>query len=226
MRIPLSKRTLPSYSKSVEMFNMISHIVGGVFAIVALVLCVAMAVYRGDMWGVVSASIYGSTMIILYTMSSFYHGLTAPIAKRVFQIIDHCSIFLLIAGSYTPLTLIALRPVYPVLAWTILGVIWGAAALGIVLNSIDLKKFAVFSMICYIAMGWCVLIALKPLMETIERGGLVLLLAGGVAYTVGAVLYAIGKRKYPFMHAVFHIFVLLGSILHFFCILIYVIPVR
>lgn len=223
-RTKLADRVLPNYSRTEELFNTISHVVGGLLAIAALVLCILMGVMQGDGWGVTSGAIYGSTMIILYTASSLYHGLRAPIPKRVFQIIDHCSIFLLIAGTYTPLTLAALRPQYPGVAWTVFGIIWGSAALGIVLNAIDLKRFSKFSMICYLAMGWCIVIAIRPLLAVMAMPGIVLLFSGGVAYTIGAVLYNLGKKKYPFMHAVFHLFVLVGSILHFFCILLYCIP--
>ena len=224
-RTPLRERLLPHYTKGEESFHTVSHIVGGGFAIVALILCILMSVFRGDVWGIVAASIYGGTMVVLYTMSSIYHGLNASTAKRVFQIIDHCAIFLLIAGTYTPLTLCALRPEYPALAWWVFGIVWGIAVLGIVLNAIDLRKFAVFSMICYLAMGWCLMLMLKPVIATVSLPGLWLMLAGGIAYTVGAVLYGLGIKRLKYMHAVFHLFVILGSVFHFFAILFYVLPV-
>ena len=223
-RTPLLERTLPPYTKGEELFNSISHIVGGAFAIAALALSVIMAALRGNAWGVVSASIYGATMVVLYTMSSIYHGLTAPVAKRVFQVIDHCAVFLLIAGTYTPLTLCALRPQYPVLAWWVFGIVWGIAALGITLNAIDLKKYAAFSMVCYLAMGWCLILVIKPVLATVALPGLLFFLAGGVSYTIGAALYGLGKKRLKYMHSVFHLFVVLGSILHFFGILFYVLP--
>ena len=161
-------------------------------------------------------------MIILYTMSSIYHGLKPErTAKKVFQILDHCSIFLLIAGSYTPFALCTIREVDVATGWTIFGVIWGLAILGIILNSIDIKKFKVFSMICYLLMGWCIIIKANLLPEALGMNGLVLLVSGGVAYTVGAVLYGLGK-KHKWMHSIFHLFILLGSLLQFFCILLYV----
>lgn len=224
-RTRLQDRRLPDYTRGEELFNMVSHIVGGALAIAALVLCVVFAALYGDAWSVASGAIYGFTMILLYTMSSLYHGLRPRKAKLVFQVIDHCSIFLLIAGTYTPLTLCVLRPHYPALAWTIFGIVWGFALLGIVLNAIDLKKFEKFSMICYIATGWCIIIAIRPLFAIISGPGVALLLSGGVAYTVGAVLYGIGKKK-RYMHSIFHLFVLAGSILHFFCVLLYAMPVR
>lgn len=224
-RIRLADRTLPDYTKGEEVFNTVSHIVGGAFAIAALVLCVVMAAMNGTGWGVVSGTIYGSTMILLYTMSSIYHGLRPVMAKKVFQIIDHCSIFLLIAGTYTPITLVSLRPTHPVAAWTIFGIVWSCAAIGIVFNAIDLSGFKVFSMICYLGMGWCIVFAFRMTAQALTLPGTVLLFAGGFFYTLGAVLYGLGK-KHRYMHSVFHLFVLAGSILHFFMILLYVLPVR
>lgn len=202
---------------------MVSHIVGGAFAVSALVLCVVIAAINRHVWGVVSGAVYGGTMILLYTMSSIYHGLIPKTAKKVFQIIDHCAIFLLIAGTYTPMTLCLLRPGYPFIAWLVFGCVWGLAALGIVLNAIDLHSFRVFSMICYIGMGWFIIVATRPLLSVLPGPGLALLFAGGAAYTLGAVLYGLGKRL-RYMHSVFHLFVLAGSILHFFCILLYAMP--
>ena len=221
-RIKLKDRVLPKYTKGEEIFNMTSHIVGGALGIVATVLCIVFAAIHGNVYGVVSGAIYGITMIILYTMSSIYHGLKPErTAKKVFQILDHCSIFLLIAGSYTPFALCTIREVDVAIGWTIFGVIWGLAILGIILNSIDIKKFKVFSMICYLLMGWCIIIKANLLPESLGMNGLVLLVSGGVAYTVGAVLYGLGK-KHKWMHSIFHLFILLGSLLQFFCILLYV----
>ncbi|MFV0401230.1 MAG: PAQR family membrane homeostasis protein TrhA [Oscillospiraceae bacterium] len=220
-RTKLADRKLPAYSLGEERFNAISHLVGFVLGVVGLVLAVVKAAGTGDVWNIVSAAVYGGTLVVLYLMSTLYHGLKFPLAKRVFQIIDHCAIFLLIAGTYTPLTLCALRPDHPVLAWAIFGVVWAAAIVGITLNAIDLKSFSKFSMICYIAMGWCIVLATRPLLGIMKSGGLWLLLGGGVAYTVGAVLYALGKKKHTFMHGIFHVFVVLGSVLHYFCIYFY-----
>lgn len=212
----------PLYTKGEEIFNMVSHIVGGALAIAAVTLCVIMAAIHKNVWGVVSGAIYGASLVILYTMSSLYHGLRPNKAKKVFRVIDHCSIFLLIAGTYTPFMLSGLRPHRPGIAWTIFGIIWAAAILGIVLNSVNMKKFKVFSMICYIAMGWCVALVSKPMIDHFDAGCLLFLLLGGIAYTVGAVLYGVGKKfKIKYMHSIFHLFVLAGSILHFFSILFY-----
>ena len=221
-RTKLKDRILPIYSKGEEIFNMTSHIVGGVLGIVATVLCAVFAAIHGNGYGVVSGAIYGVTMIILYTMSSIYHGLKPQrYLKRVFQVLDHCSIFLLIAGSYTPFALVSFREYNTALGWTIFGVIWAMAIIGIILNSIDIKKFKVFSMICYLGMGWCIVFTANLLPKLLGTAGLSLLVAGGLSYTVGAILYGLGK-KHKWMHSVFHMFILLGSLLQFFCILLYV----
>ena len=221
-RTKLKDRILPIYSKGEEIFNMTSHIVGGVLGVVATVLCVVFAAIHGNGFGVVSGAIYGVTMIILYTMSSIYHGLKPQrYSKRVFQVLDHCSIFLLIAGSYTPFALVSFREYNTALGWTIFGVIWAMAIIGIILNSIDIKKFKVFSMICYLGMGWCIVFTANLLPKLLGTAGLSLLVAGGLSYTVGAILYGLGK-KHKWMHSVFHMFILLGSLLQFFCILLYV----
>ena len=187
-RIKLRDRILPKYTKGEEIFNMTSHIVGAALGIVATVLCVVFAAINGNIYGIVSGAIYGVTMIILYTMSSIYHGLSPKrYSKRVFQVLDHCTIFLLIAGSYTPFALCTIREYDTASGWVIFGVIWAVAILGIVLNSIDIKKFKVFSMICYLLMGWCIVFKIGLLPQLLGTAGFVLLLLGGIAYTVGAV---------------------------------------
>ena len=221
-RTKLKDRVLPIYSKGEEAFNMTSHIVGAVLGIVATVLCIIFAAINGNAYGVVSGSIYGATMIVLYTMSSIYHGLKPErYSKKVFQVLDHCSIFLLIAGSYTPFALCTFREYNTALGWTIFGVIWAMAILGITLNSIDIKSFKKFSMICYLGMGWCIIFTINLIPKLLGNVGFGLLLAGGISYSVGAILYGIGKKR-KWMHSVFHLFILLGSILQFFCILLYV----
>ena len=221
VRTKLEDRKLPSYTKGEEIFNMVSHIVGGALAIAALVLCVVFAVLCSDVWGVVGAAIYGGTMVLLYTMSSIYHGLKPEMPKKVFQVIDHCTIYFLIAGTYTPVTLAALRPLYPVQAFVIFGIVWACCFVAATLTAIDLKKYQILSMICYIAMGWCIVFFIGPTVRVLGMGGTVFLLTGGIAYTVGAILYGIGKKK-KYLHSVFHLFVLAGSILQFFMILFYV----
>lgn len=213
------KITIPKYSLGEELTNAILHGIGSLLSIAALVLCVVFSSIHGNAYAVVSSCIYGSTLIILYTMSCLYHSFKVNNAKRVFRIIDHCSIFLLIAGTYTPYTLVSLNGG---LGWSMFGLIWGCAIVGIVLNAIDLNKYRILSMILYIAMGWAVVFTFKPLVNVIEIGGIYLLLAGGIIYTIGAIFYGLGKKR-KYMHSVFHFFVLAGSILHFFSILLYVI---
>ena len=222
-RIKLKDRILPTYTKGEEIFNMVSHIVGAALGIVALVLCIIFAAIHHNPYGVVASTIYGITMILLYTMSSLYHGLKPnSTAKKVFQILDHCAIFLLIAGSYTPFALCTLREYNPAFGWSIFGIIWSIAILGIVLNSIDLKKFKVFSMICYLVMGWCIVVRINVIYTTLGLAGFTLLASGGVVYTLGAILYGIGKKK-KYMHSIFHLCICLGSLLQFLCILLYVV---
>ncbi len=222
-RTKLKDRILPTYTKGEEIFNMVSHIVGGAFGIVTLVLCVIFSAIHRDGYAVISSIIYGISMIVLYTMSSIYHGLKPERkAKKVFQVLDHCSIFLLIAGSYTPFCLVTFREYNPILGWTIFGIIWAMAILGITLNAIDIKKYKIFSMICYLGMGWCVIFTVNLLPKLLGIPGLILLVTGGIAYTIGAILYGIGKKK-KYIHSIFHLFIVLGSILQFFSIFLYVI---
>ena len=221
-RTALKMRVLPNYTKGEELFNMITHIVGGAFSIAALVLGVIAAAQTGDAWKVVSISVYGATLVTMYAVSSVYHGLTHEMSKKVMQVIDHCDIYFLIAGTYTPILLCAIRPHNAAIAWTIFGVEWGLTALAATLNAIDLKKFSKLSMTCYIGMGWCIVAVLKPTVEYLTVEGFWWLLFGGIAYTVGAVLYALGK-KIHYMHSVFHIFVVIGSILQYVAIMKFVI---
>lgn len=213
------KIQIPNYSLGEEITNAILHGIGALLAIAALVLCVVFSAIHHNPYAVVSSCLYGSTLIILYTMSCLYHSLKVNNAKRVFRIIDHCSIFLLIAGTYTPLTLVALNG--PI-GWTLFGIIWGVSILGIILNAIDLNKYKVISMILYIMMGWAIIFTFPKLLKVIDMAGIYLLVAGGIVYTIGAIFYGVGK-KIKYMHSVFHFFVLAGSILHFFAILLYVI---
>ncbi len=222
-RTKLADRVLPYYTKGEDIFNMVSHIVGGVIGITAIVLCSIFAALNGDVYGVVSGVIFGSTMLVLYTMSSIYHGLKPEtMAKKVFQIIDHCSIYILIAGTYTPIALCTLREYSTAQGWVLFGIIWGIAILGITLNSIDLKKYKVFSMICYLVMGWCIIVRINVIIELLGWGAFGMLLSGGIAYTIGALFYGIGKKK-KWMHSVFHIFCVIGSVLHFLMVLLYII---
>ena len=221
-RIKLEDRVLPTYTKGEEIFNMTSHIVGAGFAVIALILCVAFSIIRNNTYGLISSIIYGITMILLYTMSSIYHGLSPKLkAKKVLQILDHCSIFLLIAGTYTPFALCTLRAYSPQIGWSIFAINWIMAAIGITLNAIDLKRYRVFSMICYLVMGWCIIVKINILPDLLGMKGFVLLALGGVIYTIGAILYGVGV-KVKYMHSVFHLCICIASILQFLCIILYV----
>lgn len=221
-RLKLSERHLPDYTRGEEIMNMVTHIVGGGMGVIALTLCVILAALRGNTYGVVGSAIYGGCMIALYTMSSVYHGMRPGTAKKVMQVLDHCTIYFLIAGTYTVIALSALRPLYPGLGWGMFGFQWALTALAVTLTAIDLKKYNAFSMICYICMGWAILPFLKQTIAALTMPGFMLLLSGGIAYTIGAVLYGIGSKK-RWMHSVFHIFVDLGSLLQFLSILLFAI---
>lgn len=206
------------YTLGEEIFNSVSHGVGAGLSIAALVVMIVKAALTGNAYMIVSASIFGAMMILLYTMSTLYHALTNQTAKKVFRIFDHCTIFLLIAGTYTPYTLVTL---HGAVGWTLFGILWGFAVLGIVFNAIDLQRFKKVSVVCYIIMGWSIVFAIRPLLENLALGGLIFLLAGGIFYTVGVVFYALKKVRY--MHSIWHLFVLGGTICHFFSILFWVI---
>ncbi|MBE6977421.1 MAG: hemolysin III family protein [Ruminococcaceae bacterium] len=216
-RTKLCDRLLPDYSRAEETMNMVTHIVGGGLGVIVLVLCVIRAAMHENTWGVVGSAIYGASMIALYTMSSVYHGLRPSTGKKVMQVMDHCTIYVLIAGTYTVIALSALRPVNPALGWGILAFQWGLTALAVTLTAIDLHKYSIFSMVCYVFMGWCIILFLPLAMQALTPAGFYWMLAGGIAYTIGAVLYGIGS-KMQWMHSVFHIFVVLGSLLQFISI--------
>ena len=210
--------SIPKYSLSEELLNAISHGLGALFGIVGTVLCIVKAANTGDPWHIVSGSIFGVTVLLLYLMSCLYHALKVNMAKRVFRVIDHCTIFLLIAGTYTPFTLVTLRGT---IGWVLFGIVWGMAVLGITLKAVNLKKFSKISVACYLVMGWAIIAAFQPLAEALAPQGVSLLIWGGIAYTVGAILYGIGA-KVKYFHSVFHFFCLAGTVLHFFAIYLYV----
>lgn len=219
----VSIREIPEYTKGEEIFNMVSHIAGGAVGITTAVLCILVSAFHNNAYAIVSSAVFGASMIFLYTMSSIYHGLSKKLnAKWIFRIMDHCTFFVLIAGTYTPIALCSIREANTALGWVIFGIIWGMAALGIVLNAVNLQKFKLFSMVCYLAMGWCVIVTWKTTSASLGTNGTVFLIAGGIAYTIGAVFYAFGK-KHRYIHSVFHIFCVAGSILHTICILFYVV---
>lgn len=208
------KIDLPKYKLGEELMSAISHGVGVLLSIVVLVLCI---VKSDSGLGLMSALFYGISSIILYLMSCLYHSLAPNNAKRVFRIMDHCSIYLLIAGTYTPFCLCVL-PLN--VGWWVFGFVWGCAVIGILLNAIDMKKFKKFSMFLYLLMGWCIIFTIKPLWENMNHFGILLLFLGGILYTVGAVLYGIGK-KIRYMHSVFHFFCMLASTCFFFAVYFY-----
>lgn len=222
-RTKLKDRELPTYTRGEEIFNMVSHIVGGAIGLIGMVLCIIFSAVHQNGYAIVGSIIYGISMIFLYTMSSIYHGLKPTRkAKKVMQILDHCTIYVLIAGTYTPILLSSIMKVDQVAAWTMLAIVWIFAILGIVLNAIDLKQFRVFSMICYIAMGWCIIFRIDLVIKSLGMTGFILILLGGIIYTLGTILYGIG-RKVKYMHSMFHLCVVIGTLLQLIAIILYVV---
>ncbi len=205
------------YTMGEEIFNSVSHGVGVLLSIAALVLLAVKAVLCSDGFALAGALVFGISLILLYTMSMTYHIVTNRTAKKVLRIFDHCSIFILIAGTYTPYLLVTLRGR---LGWTVFGIIWGVTLVGIVLNAINLDKFRVLSLICYVLMGWGIVLTIKPLSESLAAPGIALLVAGGIVYTVGVIFYVL--KKYRYMHSVWHLFVLAGSVCHYLSVFLYV----
>ena len=212
-RTPLRERTLPRYTRGEEIFNMVSHIAGGGISVIAAAVMVIYSALYGDVWSIVGAAIFSAALLAVYTVSGVYHGLSIGTAKKVMQVIDHCMIYFLIAGTYTPIVLSAVRRESPVTAWVVFGIEWGLAALAATLTAVDLKKYNKFSFICYIGMGWTAIIVLPQTVRALTLSGFLWILAGGVFYTVGAVFFGVGK-KIKYMHSVFHLFVVLGSLCH------------
>lgn len=211
---------LPNFTKGEEIFNAVTHIVGGGFGIIFLVVGVIFAHLYTDIVGIISMYIYGICMIITYTMSAIYHFLRKNRAKKVFRIFDHCSIFLLIAGTYTPYCLVTLGNS----AWgySIFAIVWGLSILGITLNAINMYKWKGLSMVLYLALGWCIIVAIVPLFQNLSANGFWWLLGGGISYSIGAIFFGFG-RKVRYIHSIWHLFVLLGTILQFVSILFYVV---
>jgi len=209
------------YTLGEEIVHSITHGIGVGLSIAGLALLVVRAVLYGSVYQIVSSSIYGATLVILYLASTLYHSFQHPAVKRVFQVIDHASIFLLIAGTYTPFLLIGVRGAW---GWTLLVIVWGLAILGMSFKTLFIHRFQKLSVLAYILMGWLGMVALKELLANIPLGGLVWLAIGGVVYTVGVIFYAL--KKIPYMHAIWHVFVLGGSICHYFAVLLYLAPAR
>lgn len=221
-RTRLCDRMLPVYSRGEELMNMITHIVGGALGVVVLLSCVILAALRDNFFGILSCTIYGTTFITMFTISSVYHGLTPGMGKKVMQVIDHCTIYFLIAGTYSAVVLSAIRPLYPTLGWGLFIFEWTLAIIAATLTAIDLKKYEIFSMICYIGMGWAILPFWRQTFIAMTPSGFLLLLIGGIAYTIGAVLYGLGVKQ-KWMHSIFHIFVVLGALVQYFAVLLYAI---
>ncbi|MEK4665787.1 hemolysin III family protein [Priestia sp. FSL H7-0729] len=210
-----------TYSRREEVANAVTHGIGAALSVAALVILIVFASMKGTAWHVVSFTIYGITMLLLYTSSTLVHAWKDGKVKDLFEIFDHSSIYLFIAGSYTPLLFLAVRGT---LGWTLFGIIWGIALIGVIFKAFFTKRFLFMSTIFYIAMGWLIVIAWQPLMSAIPTGGIVLLVAGGLMYTLGTLFYV--WRGFPYHHAIWHLFVLAGSILHFFMVLLYLTPLR
>lgn len=201
-----------------ERFNSISHLIGAALALAGMVVLVVLASLQGDPWKVVSFSIYGASLFLLYTLSTLYHSLRGR-AKQIFMKLDHVAIYLLIAGTYTPFTLITLRGAW---GWTLFVIIWGLAIVGIIVDSRHKEGSRAIQMIIYLLMGWLILVAMKPLVQVLDNGALVLLVLGGVFYTSGIIFYVIDERM-KHAHGIWHLFVLAGSISHYLAVLLYIV---
>ena len=215
----MSEIKLPDYKLSEELMNSITHGIGAGLGIAALVLCLVKSAAHGNPWAVVASALYGAGVIMVFTISCIYHALARNKGKKIMRVIDHCDIFFMIACTYMPYCLVSLRGVA---GWVLFGIVWGLAALGIVFNAVNLEKYSVPSTIVYVLLGWSIIVLYKPLVAAISLEGAMYLIGGGILYTIGAVLYALGKKK-RYMHSVFHVFVIAGRILHFFSIYLYVI---
>lgn len=222
-RTKLSERTFPNYSLSEELFNAISHGCGVILGILVFLLCVQKSVISGNHLAVIGSVIYGLSMIFLYLISTLYHALKPSTGKQVFRILDHCTIYLLIAGTYTPITLCCFFPDVPTTGWALLILQWGISAIAITLNAIDLKRYRIFSYTCYIVLGWAILFFAEAAWTHIDHLGLLYIFLGGISYTVGAILFAIGSKK-AWFHSAFHVFVIIGSLLQFLGIYEYLLP--
>lgn len=214
------------YTLGEEISNSITHGIGSLLSIAALVIMVVVAAIHKNTMGIVTSAIFGASLIILYTMSTLYHAISNKTAKQVLRVFDHCTIYLLIAGTYTPYTLVALRSIDPFKGWLIFGIVWGIAIIGTLLYIIFKNRFKVLNVISYIVMGWVVLLALPEVISYFElknaMAGLYLLAAGGIAYTVGVIFYALQNLNLRYFHSIWHLFVLGGSICHFLSVTLYI----
>lgn len=220
MNTPTKKPVLKQYTVGEEVFNAVSHGVGALFAVVGGTVVVTLAALFGSVRDVVACAIYAASLFLLYTMSTLYHAFPFPKVKYVFRIFDHSTVFLLIAGTYTPFMLITLEGKGKGLV--IFAVVWAVAIIGILLNAINVNKFAKLSLVLYVVMGWSIVFAIGDVVAALPSAGFWLLLSGGLSYTIGVAFYVAKKIRY--MHSVWHLFVLMGSVLHYFCIVLYVLP--
>jgi len=214
-----SSKYIKVYSQDEEIFNAVTHGVGAALSVLGLILMVVKSAAFGSALYVASTAVFGISMVLLYTLSTLYHSIKQERAKQVFKILDHSSIFLLIAGTYTPFTLLVLRGAW---GWSIFGVVWGLAVTGIIIESIFINKLKFLTLILYLSMGWVVIVALKPLIRSMPKVALYWLIAGGLSYTFGVIFYVMKKIKYT--HGIWHLFVLGGTVCHFFAVYYYVIP--
>lgn len=209
----------PVYTPQEELANTVTHGLGALFSLGALVFLVVFSSLNGNAYHIVSSSIFGGSLLLLYSMSTCYHWVRTPHRKNIFRTLDHSSIFLLIAGTYTPFTLVTLHGGW---GWTLFGLVWGLAVIGVMLKTLTRHELKKLSLGLYIAMGWLIIIAAKPLLASVDFGGLALLVGGGLCYTLGIVFYV--WQSLAFNHAIWHLFVLAGSLLHFFAVFFYVVP--
>lgn len=218
-RTPLMERPFPDYTPTEERLNSASHLFGAVCSVVMLVLAVNATIGKSSVY-LLCSIVYVVSVMLTMLVSGIYHGLPKGRSKQVMRVVDHCDIFVTIAGTYTPITLLGICSVNPVMGKVIFAIEWGLALVGVVLNAIDLKRYAAFSMTCYLGMGWCVIIGIWPAIQAMTLSGFLWIIGGGVAFTIGAVLYLIGKKK-RYRHFLFHVFVLLGLLIQFVGVYVY-----
>ena len=214
-------RKLEDGSLIEELANGITHGIGLVLSVVGLVVLVVLAVMRGTAWHIAGCTTFGVTLVLLYAASTLYHTFHTPRLKRILKILDHAAIYLLIAGTYTPFTLVNLRGFW---GWTLFALVWGLSVFGILWKLILIERFQLVSTLVYLAMGWVVLIAIKPLISAVPLSGIIWLVAGGLFYTVGVLFFAL--KRLPYNHAIWHVFVMAGSVCHYFAVMFYVLPAR
>ena len=214
-------QTKEQYSFLEEIFNSVTHGIGALISISGLVLLIVFSAMHGNLNHIISCTIFGVALVLLYTASTLYHSFQKPNLKHIFKIFDHSCIYILIAGTYTPFLLVTISGIT---GWSRLIILWSLTVIGILFKIFFVYRFKIISTIAYILMGWIIIFAIKPLFHTLPGGGLVLLISGGLAYTFGAIFYA--WNKLPFNHAIWHLFVLAGSVCHFFAVMFYVIPTK